>query len=257
MGQATIDLNSDLGENYGTFQLQSAAGVMEYISSVNIACGYHAGDPGEMNTTLLLAAENQLNCGAHPGYPDLLGFGRRSLSVTAEELRCYLIYQIGALRAIANANHVKLTHVKPHGSLYLEATVDESTAQVLAETIASVDRELVYYTLGGSGGQLMADYGRKAGLRVVREAFPARAYTPRGTLVDRKESGAVITDEDEIVQRVKMIVQEKCIHAIDGSIVQIEAESLSVPGDTRGAAGLAQRINQELNTLQVKVCPVK
>ncbi len=256
MVKATIDINSDLGENYGAFQLRQSEKLMEYISSANIACGWHAGDPLAMNRTVHLASMHNVSCGAHPGYPDLMGFGRRSMAVNAEELKCYLVYQIGSLNAIAKANNVQLTHVKPHGSLYLEAATNVSIARAIAEAISAVNKDLIYVVLGGIGGVQMARFGKEYGLRVATEAFPGRGYSPEGTLVDRGKEGAVITDHEVIIKRIKMLFEERCIQAIDGSFIEMEVDSICLPSEGQGVIELAERIREELVEMEIDVCPL-
>lgn len=256
MVRATIDINSDLGENYGAFQLRSSEKLLDYISSVNIACGWHAGDPLEMNRIVQLASSHGVNCGAHPGYPDLMGFGRRAMAVNYDELRCYLVYQIGSLNAIAKANEVALTHVKPHGSLYLEATTNEAVAGAIAEAISSINIDLIYMVLGGKGGEQMAKKGKEWGLKVVTEAFPGRAYNPDGTLVDRSREGAVITDPEEIVKRAKMILQENCVQAVDGTYIELEVDSICMPSEGLGMVEAAEMIRKVLAEMKINLCPL-
>lgn len=256
MGKAAIDLNSDLGENYGAFQLRSSEKLLDHISSVNIACGYHAGDPLEMNRIVRLASSHRVNCGAHPGYPDLMGFGRRSMAVNGKELRCYLVYQIGSLNGIAKANEVALTHVKPHGSLYLEAAKNETVADAIAEAISTINKDLIYMVLGGKGGEQMARKGRERGLRVVTEAFPGRAYNPDGTLVDRSLEGAVISDPAEIVKRTKMIVEKNCVQAIDNTYIELEVDSICLPSEGLGMVEVAEMIREVLAKMQINIRPL-
>jgi UPF0271 protein len=229
--------------------------VMPYISSANIACGWHAGDPLVMEKTVRLAASRGINCGAHPGYPDLLGFGRRAMQVSHEELQCYLIYQIGALDAFCRASGVKLTHVKPHGALYLTAVESEATANAVAEAIARVNRELIFVTLAGQKGQVMAEAGRKYGLTIAFEAFPDRAYTPEGTLAPRKNPGAVITDPEEVVRRAVQMASEGRVVATDGSVITLAAETLCVHGDNPHAVEVVRLIKARLQEQKIEVRP--
>lgn len=254
--EKTIDLNCDLGESFGVYTLGMDEAVMPYITSANIACGWHAGDPLVMNRTVRLAARNGINCGAHPGYPDLLGFGRRPMKVGIEELKCYLIYQIGALDAFCRANGAVLTHVKPHGSLYLTAVESEETAMAVAEAIASVNRSLIFVTLAGQKGRVMARAGKEFGLAIAYEAFPDRAYTPEGTLAPRQNPGAVITDPHEVVRRAVKIATEGCIEAVNGESIELAAQTLCVHGDNPHAVEMVRTIRKSLEERNIDVRPM-
>ena len=256
MGKITIDLNCDLGENYGAYQLHTAEHVMEYITSANIACGYHAGDPVEMNKTVQRAISSHVCCGAHPGYPDLLGFGRRDMIVEEEELKCYLIYQIGALNTICRANNASLTHVKPHGSLYLNAVEDPKIAQATAEAISAIDKNIIYFVLAGSKGETMADYGRSSGLKVALEGFPGRAYTPEGTLVPRSQVGAVLTDPDNIIERALSMVLENTVQTVDGTSISLHVNTISIPSEIPDALEVIKKMRNELTTQGVDIVPI-
>lgn len=257
MERKTIDLNCDLGESFGVYTLGMDEAVMPYITSANIACGWHAGDPLVMNKTVRLAAQNGINCGAHPGYPDLLGFGRRQMKVGIEELKCYLIYQIGALDAFCRANRTVLTHVKPHGSLYLTAVESEETAMAVAEAIASVNRDLIFVTLAGKKGRVMAEAGREYGLAIAFEAFPDRAYTPEGTLAPRQNPGAVITDAAEVVRRAVQIATEGRIEAVNGDSIELAAQTLCVHGDNPHAVEMVRTIRSRLEERNIDVRPMQ
>lgn len=256
MGKILIDLNCDVGENYGTHQIQTDRGLIEHITSANIACGYHAGDPVEMNKTVKLAKSFDVFCGAHPGYPDLLGFGRRDLVVSEEELQCYLIYQIGALNTICRANNTRLSHVKVHGSLYLKAVEDEKTAKAIAQAISSIDKSLIYFVLGGEKGREMARLGEYAGLRVVYEGFPNRAYTSEGTLLPRDQEGAVLTDPDVIIKRALMMVFDRRVKTIDGNLIELDVDTICIPGEIPGAMEVAKTIRDELVANGAEIVPI-
>ena len=189
-----IDLNCDMGESFGAYKLGMDEKVIQYITSANIACGWHAGDPLVMDKTVKMSVEHGVGVGAHPGYPDLLGFGRRNMDCTPDEIRSYVVYQIGALQGVCKIHGTRLRHVKPHGALYLTAVVNEVVARAVAEAIVSVDADLLYVALAGAKGEMMTRIGKDVGLKVVYEAFPDRAYTPEGNLVSRREPGAVIQD---------------------------------------------------------------
>jgi len=254
--QQSIDINCDLGESFGIYTLGMDGQVMPFISSANIACGWHAGDPMVMEATVQAAVRNRVHCGAHPGYPDLLGFGRRAMQVDAEELHCYLIYQIGALTAFCQANQTKLHHVKPHGSLYHAAVADEKTARAVAGAIARVNPELIFVTFAGEKGEVMARIGREYGLAVAREAFPDRAYTAEGTLAPRSLPGAVITDPDEVIRRGVKIAAEGCVVAITGEEIPLTAQTLCVHGDNPQAVAMVERLHAALIDKDIAVAPM-
>jgi UPF0271 protein len=251
-----IDINCDMGESFGAYALGLDEEVIKYITSANIACGYHAGDPLVMEQTIALAKEHGVSVGAHPGFPDLMGFGRRNIDATLPEIRGYMVYQIGALQAFAKAQGLKVAHVKPHGALYLMAVEDEEISEAVVESIASVDKDLIFVALAGSKGEKMTKIGEKVGLRVAYEAFPDRAYTPDGTLVSRRQPGAVIKDPDVVAQRALMMAQEGKVVAIDGKDIPFRPETLCVHGDTPGAVNLVRKIRQTLTEAGVEVIPL-
>ena len=251
-----IDINCDMGESFGVYTLVLDEEVIKYITSANIACGYHAGDPLVMEQTIALAKEHGVSVGAHPGFPDLMGFGRRNIDATLSEIKGYMVYQIGALQAFAKAQGLKVEHVKPHGALYLMAVEDEKTSEAVVEAIASVDKDLIFVALAGSKGEMMTKIGERIGLRVAYEAFPDRAYTPDGTLVSRRQPGAVIKDPDVVAQRALMMAQEGKVVAIDGKEIPFRPETLCVHGDTPGAVNLVRKIRQTLTEAGVEVIPL-
>ncbi len=252
----TIDLNCDLGESFGAYRIGMDAEVMNHISSANIACGWHAGDPVVMNKTVHMAADTGIRCGAHPGYPDLLGFGRRKMDIQAVDLKYYMLYQIGALETICKANGTALGHVKPHGSLYFAVLEDENVAVAVAEAIAAVDTSLVFVTLAGQKGEMAARVGERYGLRVAYEGFPDRAYTPQGNLVPRSQPGAVIEDPEHVVQRAIQMAGDGRIKAINGDLIDLHVETLCVHGDNPGAVEMVRRIRQELEAADIQILPV-
>lgn len=252
----TIDLNCDIGESFGAYKLGMDEEVMQYISSANIACGWHAGDPVTMHTTVALAARYGNGCGAHPGYPDLLGFGRRSMAVEAEALKDYMTYQIGALDGFCRANRTSLRHVKPHGSLYHAILNDERTAFAVIEAISAMNGDLIYVTLAGSKGEAVARIGKQHGLTVAREAFPDRAYTAEGTLVPRTQPGAVIKDTHEVVNRAVQMATEGKVTSIDGHTINLQADTLCVHGDTPGAVQMVKEIRRLLEDAGIRVTPM-
>lgn len=251
-----IDLNCDMGESFGAYKLGMDDAVIQFISSANIACAWHAGDPSVMNHTVDIAVDNGVGVGAHPGYPDLLGFGRRNMDCTMGELRNYVIYQIGALQAFCNAHETKMQHVKPHGALYLTAVENEDVARVVAEAIVSVNPDLLYVALAGAKGELMTRIGQEVGLRVVYEAFPDRAYSPEGTLVSRRQPGAVIKEPQAVSERALRMVKEGVVIAVDGSTIPLEAQTLCVHGDNPKAVDLVRSIRETLEADGVAVIPM-
>jgi UPF0271 protein len=244
-----------MGESFGAYTLGMDQEVMHYISSTNIACGFHAGDPMVMDKTVKMAKENNVGIGAHPGYPDLSGFGRRSMALTLEEIRHYLVYQVGALAAFCKVHGTSLQHVKPHGALYLDAVENQTIARAIAEGIMGLDPDLHFVALAGKKGETMRQMGQSLGLKVVYEAFPDRAYTPEGTLVSRKEPGAVISDPDLVAKRA-LDMANGFVKAVDGTIIELDAQTLCVHGDNRAAVDLVKSIKTILENNDISVTPM-
>lgn len=236
-----IDINCDMGEGFGAYTIGDDAAVIRSVTSANIACGFHAGDPLIMDRTVRLAAEHGVGVGAHPGFPDLPGFGRRRMDTAPGEVTRYLLYQMGALWAMCRAAGVAMRHVKPHGALYNMAADDECLAGEVVAAITSFDRDLVLVTLPDS---ILARVARSEGLRVAREVFPDRAYTDDGRLAPRSLPGAVIHDPDAVRDRVIRLVAEGRITSITGKEISLAADTLCVHGDTPGAAALAALIRR-------------
>ena len=249
----SIDLNCDMGESFGAYTLGLDEEVIKYITSANIACGYHAGDPLVMEHTVSLAKNLGVSVGAHPGFPDLMGFGRRNIDATLPEIKGYVTYQIGALQAFAKTQGARVEHVKPHGALYLMAVEDERISEAIVEAIKGVDKDLIFVALAGAKGEKMTKIGERIGLRVAYEAFPDRAYTPEGTLVSRRQPGAVIKDPDIVAQRALMMAKEGKVVAIDGKEITLQPQTLCVHGDTPGAVNLVKKIRQTLTEEGVEV----
>jgi UPF0271 protein len=226
---------------------------MPAVTSANIACGFHAGDPGVMRETVALARQHGVAIGAHPAFPDLVGFGRREITATPREVEDIVVYQIGALAAVAATQGSRLQHVKAHGALYNMAVRDAALADAIARATAAVDATLILFGLPGS--ELIAA-GRRAGLRTASEGFADRAYQPDGTLVPRHLAGAVIEDPDAVVSRAIAMARDHAVVARDGSRVRLEVETICVHGDTRGAAMLAARLREALTEAGVSVIPV-
>lgn len=238
-----IDLNCDLGESFGNYTLGMDAEVIPYVSSVNVACGYHAGDPCVMEKTIRLATEAGVGIGAHPGLPDLMGFGRRMMKISPAEARAYMLYQLGALGAFCKAKGVKMAHVKPHGALYNMAAKDAALAEAVVGAIRDYDDSLILLALANSG---MTKAAERMGLAYANEVFADRAYEPDGTLVARTKPGAMIEDEDQAIARVIRMVKEGKVTAIDGSEVTIQADSVCVHGDGAKALLFVKKIREAL-----------
>ncbi|WP_297490400.1 5-oxoprolinase subunit PxpA [Thermococcus sp.] len=248
-----VDLNSDLGESFGRYKLGLDEEVMKYITSANIATGWHAGDPLVMRKTVRLAKENGVAVGAHPGYPDLMGFGRRYMKLSPEEARNYILYQIGALYAFVKAEGLELQHVKPHGALYNALVKEEELARAVIEGIADFDRKLIFVTLSGSRA---AEIAEEMGVKVAHEVFADRAYNPDGTLVSRSKPGAVIGDAEEIVERVVSMVKDGGVKAINGEWVELKVDTICVHGDNPKAVEIASMVRKALEAEGVKVVPM-
>ena len=248
-----VDLNCDMGESFGRWQLGADAGVMPHISSANIACGAHAGDTGVMRKTIRLAVEHGVSCGAHPGFADLAGFGRREIPTTPSEAGDLVLYQLGALSAIAASEGVRLRHVKAHGALYNMAARDRGLADAIAAAVAGFDRRLVFFGLAGSG---MLDAGKNAGLEVAAEGFADRSYEPDGSLTPRSLPGSVIHDEDEVVARAARMVREGRVRARNGADIPLHVDTLCVHGDTPGADRLAASLHAGLEAAGVRIASV-
>ncbi|WP_418118395.1 LamB/YcsF family protein [Variovorax sp. 350MFTsu5.1] len=245
-----IDLNSDLGESLGAWRMGDDAAMLSLVSSANVACGFHAGDPAGILRTLRQAKERGVAIGAHVAYRDLVGFGRRNMDVESADLRADVIYQIGALKGLAAAAGTTVRYVKPHGALYNTIAHDERQARDVIAAIREIDASLVLVALAGSP---LLGWARDAGLRVVAEAFADRAYTPNGTLVSRREPGAVLHDAEEVAARMLRLASEGVVTAIDGSSVRIEAESVCVHGDSPGAVEMARRVRALLEQSGVAI----
>lgn len=248
-----VDLNSDLGEGFGAYSIGLDGEVIRYVSSANVACGYHAGDPLVMARTVAMAKAAGVAVGAHPGYPDLMGFGRRNMACSPAEAKAYVQYQLGALLAFTAAQGVKLRHVKPHGALYNMAGKDMELAAAIAEAVAEVDGTVILLGLAGSK---MLEAGRKAGLRVASEVFADRAYQADGSLVPRKQPGAVIHDPDEAIRRTVRMVTEGKVTAITGEEVEIAADSICVHGDNPAAVAFVRDIRAALEAQGVRIAPL-
>lgn len=238
-----IDLNCDLGESFGNYVVGMDEEVIPYVSSVNIACGYHAGDPCVMTKTVKLAVKAGVGIGAHPGFPDLMGFGRRMMKISPEEAKAYMLYQLGALDAFCRAYGGKMVHVKPHGALYNMAAKDKALAMAICEAIREYDDSMILLALANSEMTKAAEH---MGLAYANEVFADRAYEPDGTLVARTKPGSMIEEEDQAIARVVRMVREGKVTAIDGSEVDIQADSVCVHGDGEKALLFVKKIREAL-----------
>ena len=245
-----IDLNSDLGESFGAWTMGDDAAMLGIVSSANVACGFHAGDPAGILQTLRAAQARGVVVGAHVAYPDLQGFGRRNMDVASADLVADVIYQIGALQGLAAAAGTTVRYVKPHGALYNTIAHDARQAKDVINAIRAIDPGLVLVALAGAP---LVQWARDAGLRVVSEAFADRAYTPAGALVSRREQGAVLHDPELIARRMARLVREGVVEAIDGSLVRIEADSICVHGDSPGAVDMARELRRQLEQSGVTI----
>ncbi|KQP35275.1 LamB/YcsF family protein [Pseudorhodoferax sp. Leaf274] len=247
-----IDLNSDLGESLGAWTMGDDAAMLSIVSSANVACGFHAGDAAGILKTLRAAAERGVAVGAHVSYPDLAGFGRRNMDVASSDLQADVIYQIGALQGLAQVAGTTVRYVKPHGALYNTIAHDERQARDVIAAIRAIDPGLVLVALAGAP---LVGWAREAGLAVVAEAFADRAYTPQGTLVSRREKGAVLHDAGLVAARMLRLAREGVVTAIDGSSVRIQADSICVHGDSPGAVEMARQVRAVLEQAGVAVRP--
>lgn len=238
-----VDLNSDLGESFGNYTIGMDEEILKYVSSANVACGWHGGDPLVMEKTVCMAKEFGTAVGAHPGFPDLMGFGRRNMIVTPEETKAYMKYQLGALMAFTKSHGLNIQHVKPHGAFYNMAAVDEKMARAMCEAVYEVDKDIIFMGLAGSK---MITEAEKVGLQTASEVFADRAYNEDGTLVSRKLPGAMIKDKDLAIRRVVRMIKEGKVETINGKDIDIKADSVCVHGDNPKALEFVKNIRETL-----------
>ena len=248
-----IDINCDMGESFGRYKLGLDSEIITLISSANIACGFHAGDPSVMYKTMQMAVKHGVGIGAHPGYPDLAGFGRRNMSMLADELRDSIVYQVGALLGFARIFDTNIQHVKPHGALYNMAAEDESMSRTIVEALLKLNEDLILFGLSGAKILTIA---QEAGLHIAREVFADRAYNENGSLVSRNQPDAVITDSSEVADRVLKMVKERKVTAITGNEIDLELDTICVHGDTAGAVEHVKKITQTLKEEGIKIAPI-
>ncbi len=239
-----IDLNCDMGESFGAYTIGNDAEVIRYISSANIACGMHASDPGVMKKTVLLCREHNVMAGAHPGYPDLAGFGRRQLDMSDDEIVDSVMYQVGALKAFTDHFGMPLQHVKLHGALYHYALKKESLFLDIARTVQATFGDLIFITLATVESAILKRSCASYGIRLALEAFPDRAYTDKGMLLPRKFPDAVITDPDTIAQRALVMVRDRGVTTVSGSRIDLEIDTLCIHGDNAGSIRAASLIRE-------------
>jgi len=248
----TIDLNSDLGESYGAWAMGDDAAMIDIVSSANVACGFHAGDPAGILRTLKVAAQQGVAIGAHVSYPDIVGFGRREMDIAPADLIADVVYQIGALQGLATTVGAKVSYVKPHGALYNRIAVDPVQGAAVIDAIKSIDSSLA---LVGLANAPIITQARAAGLRVISEAYADRAYTKEGRLVSRRERGAVLHDAALIAERMVKLALHGTVEAVDGSVIEVEMQSICVHGDNPGAVAIAKEIRRRLEAEGVVVSP--
>lgn len=256
MDTFSVDLNSDVGESFGAYRMGNDEEILQYVTSANIACGFHAGDPGVMKKTVRLAMQHQVAIGAHPGLPDLQGFGRRELVVSPEEAYDMVIYQVGALWAFVQAEGGQLHHIKPHGALYNMAAVNARLAEAIAEAVYKIHPQLILYGLAGSE---LIKAGKKLGLHTANEVFADRTYQPDGTLTSRKLPNALISDLSQAVAQVIGMVKEGKVATVQGKEISIIADTICIHGDGPHAVAFARHIYEVLSKegIQVKAYPGK
>ncbi len=249
-----IDLNADLGESFGRWTLGQDAEMMQSISSANVACGFHAGDPSVMRETVRLAKAHGVAVGAHPGFPDLVGFGRRNMAASPREVEDFVIYQVGALAGIAAAEGVRLQHVKAHGALYNMAVRDRALADAIARGVAAVDKSLILFGLPKSE---LLRAGQAVGLAVAAEGFADRSYEPDGSLTPRDREGAVIHDPSSVVRRAVRMARDEVVTSTSGEDIPMYVRTICTHGDTPGSHELTRLLRAGLERDGVKVAPLK
>lgn len=248
-----VDLNCDMGESFGTYKLGNDEEILDFVTSANIACGFHAGDPATMRKTVNLALEKNVGIGAHPGLPDLVGFGRREMILSPQEAYEIVVYQIGALYGFVKAEGGKIQHVKPHGSLYNMAAKSVALSEAIAEAIYKIDPELILFGLAGSE---LITAGKKIGLRTASEVFSDRTYQHDGSLTSRSESNALIKNQRDAVNQVIRMVKEGKVHTLQGVDVSILADTICIHGDGERALDFAKYISSALKHANIKIAKI-
>lgn len=246
----TIDLNCDLGESFGHYKLGENTAILQYITSANIACGFHAGDPSVMRETVALCIEHQVSIGAHPGLPDLVGFGRREMAISPTEAYDLTVYQIGALQAIATSQGSTIRHVKPHGALYNMAAKNPALAEAIAKAVYDVSPNLMLFGLAGSE---LITAGQKFGLPIANEVFADRTYTNEGTLTPRRNTNALITSDEAALTQVLQMVKTQTVTATTGETVSLQADTICLHGDGEKAVVFAKMIYEALKAEGIRI----
>jgi UPF0271 protein len=254
MSMITIDMNSDLGEGFGAWKMGDDRAVLSSVSSANIACGYHAGDPSTMRKTVEMCVEAGVEIGAHVSFPDLIGFGRRNIACTPDEVYDYCVYQIGALQGFCRAQNVTLQHVKPHGAMYNMAAKDRRLADAIAAAVKDAGHDIILMGLANSEFDKAA---KETGVRYAAEAFADRAYMKDGSLMPRSREGAVIHDTELAANRVVQMVTKGTVTADDGSEIQFRPDSICLHGDTKEAVDMASAVRSALEAAGVGIIPMK
>jgi 5-oxoprolinase (ATP-hydrolysing) subunit A len=245
-----VDLNCDLGESFGAYRIGNDEAILEHVTSVNVACGFHAGDPSVMRKTVKLAAEKQVQIGAHPGLQDLIGFGRRNMNISPQEAYDIVVYQIGALNGFLQAEGVSMQHVKPHGALYNMAAKNKALSEAIAKAVYNVNPELILFGLSGSE---LIQAGNKIGLKTANEVFADRTYQLDGSLTARTEPNALIENDDEAVSQVITMVKEGKVKSQQGKDVELQADTICIHGDGAHALEFARHVNRSLRASEVVV----
>lgn len=245
-----VDLNCDLGESFGRYKLGEQKEILKYVTSANIACGFHAGDPSVMRETVKLALDNNVKIGAHPGLPDLIGFGRREMKVTPQEGYDMVVYQIGALQAFLATSGEKMQHVKPHGALYNMAAKDKELAEAIAKAVYDVDSSLILFGLANSE---LTTAGERLGLQTAHEVFADRSYQSDGTLTSRQQTDAMITDTQTAVGQVVKMVKEGKVTSQQHTEVDIKADTVCIHGDGEHAVAFARQIKETLERNSISI----
>ncbi|ALC82477.1 MULTISPECIES: 5-oxoprolinase subunit PxpA [Bacillus] len=249
-----VDVNCDLGESFGTYKKGNDSEILDYVTSANIACGFHAGDPSVMRKTVGLALEKEVKIGAHPGLPDLIGFGRRNMQLSSEEAYDLVVYQIGALYGFLKAEGAEMQHVKPHGALYNMAAADPSLADAIARAVYKVNPELVLFGLSGSE---LINAGENIGLATASEVFSDRTYQPDGTLTSRSQPEALITNDEKAVHQVIRMVKEKKVATLGGEEISIQADTICIHGDGIRALSFAKKIRGAFEQANIEAKSVR
>lgn len=240
----SIDINADIGESFGNWSFGNDSLILDYVSSANIACGFHAGDPVVMRDTVRMAVAKNVSIGAHPGYPDLQGFGRRSIKLSSKEIYSYVLYQLGALKVITESEGGRMNHVKAHGALYNDAAASSEIAEAIVSACFAIDKNLIIFGLPNSE---IENAALRKGMRFSLEAFADRAYLGNGSLVSRRENGSVLSDPDEIVKRVLRMVIDNRLTCFDGGTLIIRPDTICIHGDNLHAIEIAKAIKKGLN----------